>query len=495
MMKLRLSLLSMAVVAACGSDSTPTAPEPESLTYYKDAKAIVDARCATCHQVGDIGPFPLTTYADVMAFAGPVRAAVANGTMPPWQPSDDCNQYEGSIDLTEDEKTTLLAWLDADAPEGDPSQMADSGPEPTDTFSPDLTLQLPEPYTPTREPDDYRCQLIPWPAEETRFVTGLRVSPDQRAIVHHVIVFVASPEQVEEFQAYDEAEEGPGYTCYGGPAASTGEGGGLSDIDPATLLATLQRLGISLADLQSGNLTPEQIAALVDELGGGAGGFQSLGSWVPGIPSGSFPEGTGIRMEPGSMLVAQFHYNTLSSAPAADQSVIEISTASSVEREATNLAMLDFGWVTNGMFGDPMTIPAGESNVQHSTTIAFDSPLMARARAALGIEAEASLVVHRANHHMHELGTQQRTELRRANGDSACVLDIPDWDFAWQGSYALKDPLTIRAGDEIWMGCTWNNSAANQPIIDGQVREPADVSWGEGTSDEMCLGSFYVTAE
>ena len=85
----------------------------------------------------------------------------------------------------------------------------------------DFSLQLRNPYTPTLEPDDHRCQLIPWPATETRFVTGSRVTPDQRSIVHHADSFCeAGPEQAAQYQAYDDLEEGPGYTCYGGPAPS-----------------------------------------------------------------------------------------------------------------------------------------------------------------------------------------------------------------------------------------------------------------------------------
>ena len=45
------------------------------------------------------------------------------------------------------------------------------------------------------------------------------------------------------------------------------------------------------------------------------------------------------------------------------------------------------------------------------------------------------------------------------------------------------------------MGCTWDNSASNQPIVDGEVKEPVDVAWGAGTSDEMCLSGFYVTGQ
>ena len=484
-----------AALIGCGSESDEPALEVSTLTYYGDAKAIIDARCATCHQPDDIGPFSLTTYQEVQNFAGAVRIAVEAGSMPPWKPSDDCNSYLGDFDLTAAEKDTLLEWIDAGAAEGDPADApANPGPGSTTEFAVDLSLRLPEPYTPTREPDDYRCQLIPWPAQETRYVTGVRVAPDQRAIVHHVIVFVAGPDEVAQYQAYDAAEEGPGYTCYGGPTANDG-GNGLGDIDPQTLLATLERLGISIADLRAGNITREQSAALISELGISLGGFQSIGSWVPGAPAMPFPAGTGIKVEPGSMLIAQMHYNTLSSAPTADQSTIEIATTDSVEREATILAAVDVGWVTNGLMGDAMTIPAGAEHVEHSTSIPFDSPFVDRARDVLGLPVDAPLIVHTANHHMHELGTSQRTELRHEDGSSTCLLDIPDWDFGWQGSYTLSTSIPFQSGDQLWMGCSWNNSAANQPVIDGVAREPVDVAWGEGTSDEMCLGAFYVTGQ
>ena len=204
---LLLMFVLVATVIGCGESADPAGTP----TYYGEAKAIIDTRCATCHQAGDIGPFPLTTYEEVSAVTVPViRASIANGTMPPWQPSDDCNTFRGNIDLAPDEKGVLLAWLDGGAPEGDPADEPESSTsEETAPFAVDMSLRLPEPYTPTIEPDDHRCQLIPWPATETRFVTGSRVTPDQRSIVHHVIIFVVGPEQVAQYQAYDDAEEGP----------------------------------------------------------------------------------------------------------------------------------------------------------------------------------------------------------------------------------------------------------------------------------------------
>ncbi len=491
MLALSLPLL----LVACGNRSDGTESAAGDLTYYADAKQILDAKCATCHQPGDVGPFSLTTYEEVRTFGAAVRSSIDNGTMPPWMPSDECNDYVGNIDLTEEERSTLLAWLDGGAAEGDPAD----APADTDTSSQadwaaDLTLQLPEPYTPQLEPDDYRCQLIEWPFDAPVYVTGLRVIPDQRAIVHHTIAFLVAPGQVEQVKAWDAEEEGPGYTCYGGPTASS-SGGVLENIEPAQLLEALEAAGLTLGELQSGAATAEELAALFEALGMDDMGFSTLGSWVPGTADLPLPEGTGILVEPGSMVVAQMHYNTLSADPVADQSTIELQIAETVERPATGLPGLDLGWVSNGMLGEAMTIPAGVAEVTHSTTIDYDSLFVRMTLRRLGLDFGDPLVLHSANHHMHELGTRQISTVQHADGAETCLLDIPDWDFNWQGAYQLVEPVVLGPGDSLEMSCTWDNSAANQPVVGGEVREPSDVSWGEGTSDEMCLGAYYVTGQ
>ena len=208
------------------------------------------------------------------------------------------------------------------------------------------------------------------------------------------------------------------------------------------------------------------------------------------------PEGTGIRVEPGSLLVAQMHYNTSSAAPVADQSVIEIATTDAVEKEATVMQAVDFGWITNGHIGgDAMTIPAGEEHVVHDTSITFDSIIVARARETLGLATDTPLMLYTAGHHMHELGKTQRTELNMQTGaPPACSTHQIGIS---HGRDATRSQTRSRFGtaDTLWMECSWDNSASNQPIVNGEVQEPMDVEWGEGTSDEMCLSGFYVTGQ
>jgi hypothetical protein len=86
------------------------------------------------------------------------------------------------------------------------------------------------------------------------------------------------------------------------------------------------------------------------------------------------------------------------------------------------------------------------------------------------------------NMHMHTRGTHARVNVQRADGSTECLLDVPRWDFHWQGSYALQDKVTFNPGDQMYLECHWDNSAGT-----------TDVNWGEGTGDEMCLTGFYVT--
>ena len=61
------------------------------------------------------------------------------------------------------------------------------------------------------------------------------------------------------------------------------------------------------------------------------------------------------------------------------------------------------------------------------------------------------------------------------------MVDIPSWDFDWQRSYRFAEPVRVEPGDAITVSCTWDNTT------------DADVTWGDGTGDEMCLGTMYLT--
>lgn len=421
------------------SSGTTAATEEPTFTYYRDAKAVLDSKCGSCHRPGDIAPFSLQTYDEVRAVAAVLPNALLAQTMPPWSPAPGCREYEHSRELSEAEQELLLTWLDEGTPAGDPAD-APAGPSSEDTWAPALSIEMAAPYTPTIEPDEYRCFLVPWPQDEATFITGYRVIPGNRSVVHHVIMFNAEADAAQELQALDDADPAPGYECFGG-----------------------------------------------------AGGRANwVGAWVPGTTNDSLPEGTGIGIEPGSMMVLQMHYNTLSSEPASDQTRVEVTLSPQVEHPAVSLPFTNFQWITGN---EPMTIPAGDDSVTHSVDMPATNPILRLLLQDLDLAADQGFMVYGAGLHMHYLGTSASISVAREDGDDDCVLEIDDWDFNWQGGYTLQEPLPVGASDSLRLSCTWDNSAENQHLVNGEPPEPKDVQWGEGTTDEMCLGVLYVTAQ
>lgn len=404
-------------------------------TYYRDAKAILDARCASCHRPGDIGPFSLESGEDAVKFAPLIAASLTEGTMPPWPPSDGCNSYEHSRALTAEERAVLLEWAEGDAALGEPSEAPPSA-EPPLPIAWDRELMLPEPYTPTALPDDYRCFVIDWPEDKFRYVTGFDVIPDKRPIVHHAIAFLIPPGGVKYYKDRDAAEDGPGYTCFGSP--------------------------------------------------GGSGALEWLGAWAPGATP-MVDETRGIPVTPGSALVVQMHYHPTSE-PMADQTRLTVKLADTVQTPMHVIPFTNPDWL-----GGSMRIPAGEASVIHSFQADY-SQFLGNYFPTVGVKPGDPFIIHNVSLHMHTRGKQAQISVIRKGGADECALHIPRWDFGWQGNYWLQAPLRVEPGDELRLGCEWDNSPANQPIVDGKPMEPVDLYWGEGTEDEMCLGILAVSS-
>jgi mono/diheme cytochrome c family protein len=410
-----------------GSSEGTTGGGVAAVTYYEHVKPIFDGRCVACHREGGIAPFSLEAYEDAATWAPSVATAVAAGTMPPWPPSSACNEYIGNRSLTDDQIALVSAWAADAAPMGDPAnEGAPLGGLEGGLSRVDRTLTMAEPYTPQQSPDEYRCFLVPWPddLDATTYVTGFRAVPGNDAIVHHVIAFLATPDQIADYEALDAAEDGPGYTCFGGT---------------------------------------------------GGPSRTWLGGWAPGGVGNDLPPGLGLEVPAGSMVILQLHYNTLASDPAPDATAIELSIEPEVEKVARVIPFANPAWPGGGM-----PIPADEADVVHEFQRDI-SPLLGSPQ-----------TVYAAALHMHTRGTRASLTIDRAGGDSDCVLEIDDWDFHWQGSYGLQTPLALGEGDELRLQCHFDNTAANQPYVDGEPLPPTDTNWGEGTTDEMCLGVLLV---
>ncbi len=94
---------------------------------------------------------------------------------------------------------------------------------------------------------------------------------------------------------------------------------------------------------------------------------------------------------------------------------------------------------------------------------------------------------------MHTRGTKATIGITRASGKTDCALGIDDWNFHWQGNYALQAPMVVNPGDKLSLECHFDNSGARQPMVAGHPIPVKDANWGETTEDEMCLGVLYAT--
>jgi len=59
---------------------------------------------------------------------------------------------------------------------------------------------------------------------------------------------------------------------------------------------------------------------------------------------------------------------------------------------------------------------------------------------------------------------------------------VDDWDFNWQRIYWYENPISLAAGDQWEITCTFDTSDSDEPVYPG---------WG--TKNEMCLTVLYVS--
>lgn len=416
-------VVAVVALAGCHSSSSSTS---SAVTYWKDVKPIADAKCAGCHgDAGGIAPFTLASYADFVAQKGQVRVAVASRIMPPWLAANGCTDYKYDRSLSDAQIKTITDWIDAGTPEGDPKDYVAGTPPGGGLSRVDVSASIPEPYHPTMAPDEYRCFLVDWPETTTKFVSGFRANPGNKAIVHHVIAFLAQPSEVASYQQLDASDPAPGWLCFGGP---------------------------------------------------GGNSQQWVGAWAPGSLGSDYPAGTGLRIEPGSKIVLQVHYNLTNDDGQPDQTSIDFKVDDSVQKEALIQPWANPAWIQQ----KTMVIPAGASDQMYNWT--FDpSPYWGYITKNV-LMSNQPVTMWTAALHMHTRGTHAELDILHGDGTKDCMLDIPRWDFHWQGSYEFTQPKTYNPGDQLYLECHWDNADSTM-----------ERNWGEGTADEMCLGAFYVT--
>lgn len=176
-------------------------------------------------------------------------------------------------------------------------------------------------------------------------------------------------------------------------------------------------------------------------------------AWAPGEGATTLANGTGIQLSAGMQLVIQVHYNLLQGT-GTDDTQVNLQTSPTVTTPAQMAFLSDSGF----------TIPPGQQDYQYTYDIG-PSP---------------AGHIYSVFPHMHKLGRSMKLEVVH-NGTAQCATDVPRWDFNWQQFHTYQAPIQVQSGDTLRVTCHWNSTTESSPV-----------TFGEGTTDEMCVfGLFF----
>lgn len=95
--------------------------------------------------------------------------------------------------------------------------------------------------------------------------------------------------------------------------------------------------------------------------------------------------------------------------------------------------------------------------------------------------------------HMHLLGQDFLVYAITPMLDTIPLINVPQWDFEWQGFYFFKNMIKVPAGSKLYGISTYNNTATGHHGHQNPNNPPIDVCAGLNTSDEMHLVYFHYT--
>jgi peroxiredoxin len=191
---------------------------------------------------------------------------------------------------------------------------------------------------------------------------------------------------------------------------------------------------------------------------GGLGGF--FAGYVPGLQQTYYPEGTGKFLRAGGQVTFQMHY-TPTGRPETDQTQM-------------------------GFYFHP-SAPERELQTKAANNVTFAIPPNARnfaVTASFTPSATKDVLLYELNPHMHLRGKRMKFDAIYADGTSETLINVPQYDFAWQSNYRLVQPKRLPAGTSITVSGGFDNSAQNP----ANPNPGSTVRFGEQTNEEMFIG-------
>ena len=205
--RVRVALICGAALIAVVAMSAPklaAESSPQQVTFSKDVAPIFQEKCQQCHQPNSIAPMSLITFENARPWAKSIKQRVMTRQMPPWHidPSVGVHEFKNDMSLTDAQIDTIVRWVDAGAPEGDPKDMPPPKPLITDNEwqavrdgfgPPDLVIRSSEYTMPAQHQDVWYRPTSDIPLTEPRWARMVEIRPTTlkgRRIVHHSIAYL-----------------------------------------------------------------------------------------------------------------------------------------------------------------------------------------------------------------------------------------------------------------------------------------------------------------
>ena len=164
----------------------------DEINYSKHISRILQNRCVSCHREGEIAPFSLTDYDEVVGWAEMMREVVNENRMPPWHANPEHGDFANDSSLTPDEKQMINTWVENGAPKGNPDDLPEplSFTEGWQIGEPDVVFTMSnKPYNvPATGTIDYEYFVVETGFKEDKYISAAEIRIGNRSVVHHVIV-------------------------------------------------------------------------------------------------------------------------------------------------------------------------------------------------------------------------------------------------------------------------------------------------------------------
>jgi mono/diheme cytochrome c family protein len=165
------------------------------ITYASHVAAIFNARCVVCHRPGEVAPFSMLEYDDVVGWGEMIREVVEDNRMPPWHADPQHGAFSNDCHLSDEEKNLIASWVENGCPKGDPAKIP-SQPQFVKGWQIDKPQEIfwAKPYSvPATGTVDYQYFTVDPGFTEDRWVQAAEARAGNPAVVHHIIVFVIPP--------------------------------------------------------------------------------------------------------------------------------------------------------------------------------------------------------------------------------------------------------------------------------------------------------------